>query len=170
MKTNFYSFIVSISLLLIVFGCKNETETDGPLVVSGKLLSHTECKVTTSDYSTLLMDSITCAEFSYNSITQQLLITHMNAGFNCAPGDLSIRVNISNDTIIIEEFESSNFANCNCLFDLDIEIKGIEAKSYQIKFIEPYRGNQEPLIFGVDFSTQTAGIVCVPRLEYPWGL
>ena len=167
MKTNFFRFLAAFSLLLIVFGCK--TETEGPLLVSGKLLSHTECKMAPTKDSIFLMDSITCAEYSYNSITQHLLIKHINAGFNCAPGDLSISVCVSNDTIIIEEFESSNNAYCNCLFDLDIEIKGIEAKTYQIKFIEPYCGNQELLIFKVDFSNQTAGIVCVPRIEYPWG-
>ena len=158
---------MAISLLLIVFGCK--TEKEDPLAVSGKLLNHTECKMAPTKDSTLFMDSLTCAEYSYNSITQHLLIKHINAGFNCAPGDLSISVNLNNDTIIIDEFESSNLAYCNCLFDLDIEIKGIDAKPYQIKFIEPYCGNQEPLIFGIDFSTQTAGIVCVLRHGYPWG-
>ena len=169
MKTTISRILMAISLLLIVYGCKNEGEKEELWVVSGKLLSHTECKMLPTKNTAFLIDSITCAEYSYNSITKHLLIKHINAGFNCDPGDLSILVNVSNDTIIIQEFETSNFAICNCLFDLDIEIKGIDAKPYQIKFIEPYRVTQEPLIFGIDFSTQTAGIVCIPRYGYPWG-
>ncbi len=167
MNINSFRFPMAILLLLIAFGCK--TKTEDLYVVSGKLLSHTECKMASTKNTAFVMDTITCAEYSYNSITQMLLIKHINAGFNCDPGDLSVIVNISNDTIIIEEFEDSNFANCNCLFDLDIEIKEIEAKPYQIKFIEPYRVNQEPLIFGVNFSNQTAGIFCINRYGYPWG-
>lgn len=168
MKATFYPFLAAVSLLLISYGCKNDPEKEDLWVVSGKLISNTECKMSSTKDSTFLIDSITCAEFSYNAITHTLLLKHINAGFNCAPGDLSISVHISNDTIVIEEFESSNFALCNCLFDLDIEVQGIEAKPYQIKFIEPYCVNQEPLIFGVDFSTQTAGIHCIPRYGYPW--
>ena len=168
MKTIFYPFIAAVSLLLIVFGCKNDPEKEDLWVVSGKLVSNTECKMSPTKNTALLMDSITCAEYSYNATTHTLLIKHINAGFNCVPGDLSINAHISKDTIIIEEFETNNFALCNCLFDLDMEIKGIDAKFYQIKFIEPYRGNKKELIFGVDFSSQTAGLHCIPRYGYPW--
>ena len=171
MKSYFYAFLAAIALLLVAFGCENDTddtEKEKPLVVSGKLVNHTGCKVLPNDPSSYSFDSLSCAEYSYDGATHKLLIKHVNAGFNCAPGDLSVTVNVSNDTLIIQEFESSYFANCNCLFDLNIEIEGIDAKPYQIKFIELYCGNQEQLIFGVDFSSQTEGTYCVTRVEYPW--
>lgn len=171
MKSYFYALLAAIALLFVASGCKNDTddiEKKKPSVVSGKLVSHTGCKVLPTDPSSYSFDSQSCAEYSYNGATQRLVIKHVNAGFNCAPGDLSVKVSISNDTLIIQEFETMQAANCNCLYDLNIEIEGIDAKPYQIKFIEPYLGNQEQLIFGVDFSDQTEGTYCVTRIEYPW--
>jgi hypothetical protein len=169
MKTKSHLFLAAITLLLIVFSCENETEKEKPGLISGRITNHTGCKALKSDGSTHLMDSLSCAEYSFNAATNKLLLTHINAGFNCCPGTLSANITFSNDTIIIRESESDQLCNCNCLFDLDIEINGIEPKPYQIKFIEPYCGNQQPLSFRVDLANKAEGVYCVTRLNYPWG-
>ena len=117
-----------------------------------------------------MTDNVFCVEYSYDGNIDKLLIKHINARFNCCPGTLSVDNTYSNDTIIIQEFESAQLCNCNCLFDLDIEIVGIEPMPYQIIFIEPYCGNQEHLIFKVDFSILEDGTYCVSRNQYPWGI
>ncbi|MDY0101891.1 MAG: hypothetical protein RBS07_03075 [Lentimicrobium sp.] len=169
MKTTNRLFFAAILLMFIAFSCENENEKEKPGFISGRITDHTGCKVLKSDESINLMDSYSCAEYSFNGITKKLSIKHINAGFNCCPGTLSANITLTNDTIIIQEFESEQSCNCNCLFDLDIEIDGIEPKPYQIIFIEPYCANQHPLIFKVDFANQAEGECCVTRNNYPWG-
>lgn len=169
MKTIFPGFLVAISLLLIVFGCKNETETENLLVFSGKLVSHKGCKVLPSDSTTNLVDSLSCAEYAFNATTNKLQIKHINAGFNCCPDSIYSNVSISNDTIIIQEFESGPQCYCLCLYDLYFEIDGITAKKYPVKFIEPLIRDQQPLIFEINLSDQPTGKHCVTRHRNPWG-
>ncbi len=170
MKTKSLLFLVAILLMFFAIGCENETVKDEPGFISGMITDHTGCKVLKSDNAVHLLDSLSCAEYSYDGTTNKLLIKHINAGFNCCPGTLSAKITLSNDTIIIQEFESEQSCDCRCLFDLNIEIDGIDAKPYQIKFIEPYCGEQEQLTFGVDFANQDEGSYCVPRTNYPWGI
>jgi hypothetical protein len=99
-----------------------------------------------------------------------LIFKHINAGFNCCPEGFYCNVSLKNDTIVIEEFENSSLCDCNCLFDLDIEVKGVETKTYQIKFIEPYCGDQAKLEFPVNLAVLKDGIFCVTRTRYPWGI
>lgn len=168
MKTLIYSFLAGVSILILVYSCENEKENAKQLVLSGKIVSHSDCKSSKSDTAFITADSLSCADYSFDGSTNKLFIKHINAGFNCCPDSLYCDVTISNDTIIIQEFEGKQQCNCNCLYDLDIEIEGVGSQKYQIKFIEPYCGNQEQIIFGVDFSAQKEGIYCVTRNHNPW--
>jgi len=98
-----------------------------------------------------------------------LTINHINAGFNCCPFDLSCQVSVINDTIMIRETEKEQGCNCLCLFDLDIELKDVDPKKYQVRFIEPYAEGQAPLMFEMDLSAQNEDEICVIRKMYPWG-
>ncbi|MFA5420089.1 MAG: hypothetical protein WC341_16675, partial [Bacteroidales bacterium] len=62
----------------------------------------------------------------------------------------------------------STLCKCNCLYDLDIEINGIDAKIYQVEFIEPYSDEQEKIIFELDLTMEKEGSYCVTRKQYPW--
>jgi len=55
------------------------------------------------------------------------------------------------------------------LFDLDIELKGIDQNKYQVRFVEPYAEGQEQLIFEMDLTSGNEGEYCVVRKGYPWG-
>ena len=170
MKTKIYAVVTAIALLFSVNSCKDETIIVYPKAFSGKLISHTECKVMPNDSAANLIESLSCAEYSFNGTTNKLLIKHINAGFNCCPDSIFGNVSISNDTIIIQEFESNPQCYCLCLYDLDFEIEGIEAKKYQLKFIEPLLRDQQPLIFGIDLSAQPEGSWCATRHLNPWGM
>jgi hypothetical protein len=77
---------------------------------------------------------------------------------------------LSNDTIIISEHEAKAQCNCNCLYDLDLVINGVDSKEYQIKFIEPYSGEQKKISFKIDLTKEKNGSFCVTRKSYPWGM
>ena len=67
-----------------------------------------------------------------------LLLRHVNAAFNCCPGEITAEISISNDTITIVERESQPGCHCLCLYDLEYRFENIEAGTYTIIFIEPY--------------------------------
>jgi hypothetical protein len=142
-----------------------------PTQIGGSLVNHSSCK---SSKSGLILndvpDSISCINYMYDKDSKTLSLSHLNAGFNCCPESLYCKISINADTIMIEEFEKNNACDCNCLFDLDYELSGVEKKSYFLKFTEPYALDQEPLLFEIDLSAQIEGSYCVTRTQYPWGM
>ena len=153
---------IILSLLVItLFSCKkaeiNETY--------GKLISHTSCK---NEKDVITTNSESCANYTYNSANKTLQIKHINTSFNCCPDELFCDISIENDTIIIEESEKDAGCDCMCLFDIETEIYNVDAKSYIVKFIEPYIGDQEKLIFEINLNDSTSGSYCVERIDYPW--
>ena len=163
--------MVSIPVILILNSCKKEKVSDKQLILSGKVVSNSECK---SLKSARIMsdtpDTISCVNYSYNAKNNKLSMDHINAGFNCCYDSLYCTITQSGDTIIVQEFEAKSQCDCDCLFDLSIELNGVDAKQYQIKFIEPYCGDQEKLDFGIDLASSPEGSFSVTRKEYPWGL
>jgi hypothetical protein len=103
-------------------------------------------------------------------LSDKLSLKHINAGFNCCPGKLTCKVTQSGDSLVIEEFESQAGCNCNCLYDLDIEIKNVTTGKYHIRFIEPYGGEQEKILLDMNLEEHPAGTFCVTRKNYPWGM
>ena len=144
----------------------NDTEQ---LELSGELVGNSDCKSELKSASTTTSDSLSCVEYSFDEANHKLNLTHINAGFNCCPGDLNVQASLSGDTIIVEEFESSASCHCNCLYDLDIEVGGVVAKSYLIKFIEPYADGDE-ILFEVNFAGNNSGEFCITRKYYPWAV
>jgi hypothetical protein len=168
MKTINYLFLASI--LLFVSGCNNGDEIIEPGNISGSLTNHSDCKnIKSEDLKTAYPDSVSCVLFSYNEDNHTLQFHHINAGFNCCPEGLYCEISSSNDTIFIQEFEKEQACNCDCLFDLDIELQGVASKIYQVRFIEPYIQGQEELFFEMDLSSGNEGEYCVTRKVYPWG-
>jgi hypothetical protein len=163
MKT--FAGVLSAILILAFFfsGCKKEQT-----IISGKVVNHSGCKSFKSVNND--PDTLSCVDYSFSASEHKLILKHINAGFNCCPGELSCEVTFNNDTIVIQEFEEAADCDCNCLFDLDIEITGIEAERYYLKFIEPYCGNQEKLFFEIDLKNQPDDSHCVFRDQYPWGI
>jgi hypothetical protein len=167
MKTRTY-IIVFIGLLIFsTYSCeKNKINNN----ITGKLIKSTDCKTfksasINSDFS----DTSSCIIYSFDASVNKLILKHVNAGFNCCPEELYCTVSMNNDTIIIQEFEKKSLCRCNCLYDLDIELIGVESKNYSIKIIEPYAMGQEKLNFKLDLEHSNEGSYCVTRKQYPWG-
>lgn len=151
---------------LVLQGC-NKAEQQ----IVGQLVSHSDCKSSKSltDNETT-PDTLSCINYTYDGSGKILSLEHINAGFNCCPGKITCSFSENGDTIIITEREESSLCNCNCLFDLKIELVNIEAKSYIIKVIEPYCGKQEKLVFTFAPEINPAGSACAKRKVYPWGM
>ncbi|MFH1119224.1 MAG: hypothetical protein V1775_05330 [Bacteroidota bacterium] len=171
MKTIFQIIPAFLITGIMLSGCEYDKETHQQQDSKGRVTGHSECKgLKSSNSSPGISDSLSCIEHSFDETTHKLLLKHINAGFNCCPGDLSCTVLIKNDTITIQEAEQYKFCDCECLYDVDIEINNVEKQIYQIIFIEPYIGTQEPLNFTIDLRNEATGSYCVSRTQYPWAL
>jgi hypothetical protein len=162
MKSTLYSILIATSFLFMFFGCDKNNQSN----ITGELTDNSECKALKADFS----DTVSCINYIFEASTNTLNLSHINASFNCCPGNLSCEISIENDTIIIQEFASKQDCNCMCLFDLEIELKRVSSKKYFIKIVEPYIGDQQEILFEVDFTENYEGSYCVTRTQYPWGI
>ena len=174
MKAILISITIGVFIAVLFTGCKEEsnriTNIDQTPDFKGQLTTHSDCKrFQIAGLSSDSSDSSSCIEYSFDAGSHKLTLKQINAGFNCCPESLYSLISLLNDTIIIEEYEKIAGCHCDCLFDLDMEIHGVEAKKYHIKMIEPYCGDQEKLFFDVDLATMQQGSYCVKRTGYPWG-
>lgn len=161
--------LLILAITFYTFSACQKTNTED--VINGKVLNQGDCKDFKIMRSTLeVADTLSCIVYNFLPSESKLLLTHQNTGFNCCPGELTCTISQNNDTIFIQEFEELAACDCNCLFDIHIEISGIETKVYYLKFIEPYCGDQEKLQFEINLSENTEGVHCVSRYDYPWGI
>lgn len=170
MQKPIYLIIAGLITLFFIAACEKKA-SDEDQIISGRLISNSECKGLKSIFLTSSTpDSISSVEYNYHASNNKLMLKHINAGFNCCPGILTCDFRLNADTIIIQEYEEVAQCHCDCLYDLTIEIDGIETKKYQIKFIEPYATNLAPLIFELDLTSIISGSYSVVRKQYPWGI
>jgi hypothetical protein len=167
MKTRTYIILFIGLLIFSTFSCE-ENKIDNN--ITGKLIKNTDCKTfksasIDSDFS----DTLSCIIYSFDISTNKLIMKHINAGFNCCSEELYCTISVNKDTIIIQEHEKKALCDCNCLYDLDIELDGVESKNYYIKIMEPYAMDQEKLNFELDLEHSIEGSYCVTRKHYPWG-
>ena len=119
--------------------------------------------------------SQTCVEYVYNS-ANTLRLTHINAGFNCCPGEIGGDIVIADNVITITESESESGCYCLCLFDLVFEIDNLPPGVYTIRIVEPYMADQyavecgESIDFVVELLLPGSGSECFERVHYPWGI
>ncbi len=149
--------------LTLSFACdkKNLKNTEG------KLAAHTTCK---NQKAAFFETNQSCIEYTYNSAEETLFLKHINAGFNCCPDKLYCNINIENNTIVLEELERKQDCDCLCLYDMEAEVYGVKAQSYTVKYLEPYLGDAEELVFQIDLHIHPTGTYCVERINYPWGI
>jgi hypothetical protein len=165
-------FAIALVGLLIV-SCEENDEINATSEVAGQLINHSFCKnnlKSSSEFSDFTPDTLSGVEYLYDKDKKKLSLKHINAGFNCCPDSLYCKIAIKGDTIVIQEFEKIAGCNCLCLYDLDIEIDGVEMRTYQIKFIEPYASDQKQIVFDLDLMSSSSGKYSVTRKHYPWGV
>lgn len=162
--------VILAVVMLLMPSCEEEKKNNEHLIFSGKLLNHTDCKgLKSSKILSDTPDTLSCVDYEFDLSAHKLLLKHINAGFNCCPESLYCRVSLNNDTIVVQEFEQTQGCHCNCLYDLEIEINGVENKRYQIEFVEPYAPKGESINFAIDLTKNIVGSYCVIRKNYPWG-
>jgi len=61
-----------------------------------------------------------------------LNIDHINAIFNCEPGEIIVRARVEGKDIIIDEYSTQNLANCICPYDLKFNIGPIPYDTYNL--------------------------------------
>ncbi|MEW6368010.1 MAG: hypothetical protein AB1714_25570 [Acidobacteriota bacterium] len=145
-------------------GCGDQRESIG---VMGAMVNHTDCK-TLSQLPRAAAASQDCLVWQYNG-QDSLQINHVNAGFNCCPGELTADITVENKVITIREKEREAGCSCLCLFDLTYKFENLEPGPYRIQVVEPYvQASDLELDFTVDLSTQPSGQHCVTRTYYPW--
>ncbi|MDP3644828.1 MAG: hypothetical protein Q8S54_16795 [Bacteroidota bacterium] len=162
--------ILSILFLLgLFFSCTSESENQTEMELTIRINGNPQCNGLKSAGAMLQTPpSQSCIEFAFDQYNRKLILKHLNAGFNCCPESLWCTVIYRNDTIIIQEFEKHLGCKCNCLYDLDIEIEGVEPGKYNLRIIEPYLGSQQALVNLLDLRSQKQGSFCASRSIYPW--
>jgi hypothetical protein len=167
MKARNLLFIFVLPLLLFN-SCENQKEPTGS-GISGSITNSSDCKnFKSGGLKFTEADTFSCVHYFYDDVNHKVIMNHVNAGFNCCQKKYC-ELSTNNDTIIIHEFENGLACDCLCLFDLDIEIEGVNQKKYQVRFIEPYAKGQTELIFEMDLTSGNEGEYCVERMGYPWG-
>jgi len=165
-------------LILILIACNNNNnnyycppDTD-PLGNKpyGGILTIDGCKSNIGSIQTFCDDSKEGLSFTYFPNEKILYLKHINSGFNCEPGKISAKINISNTTITIEEIQESPSAYCNCLFDISYDFRHIENKTYLVSITNPIiKGTEnQQLSFYIDLTQKTQGEFTLFRGFYPW--
>lgn len=165
-------FLLALSLLIII-SCKQD-ENIIPFNTNASLVSYHGCKTfpqerdASGQFSLFHAQNQDCIEYQYYG-DSVLEIHHINAGFNCCPGEIVADIDINNNLIVIRENETESGCFCLCLFDVNYKIEGLIPGKYTIIVIEPYTNDQdEKLEFTVVLSGATSGTYCVYRNHYPW--
>jgi hypothetical protein len=167
--------ILAVALCFMMFflvgGCKKSEDVQ--MSPMGTLLQYSSCKQfmqTTEAEPFAPTPENDCIEFLYDGV-RILTLKHINAGFNCCPGEITADIDIGSNRIIITENESTQGCDCLCLFDLQYEIIDLPPGQYTIRIIEPYtHASDEPIVVNVDLRETPDGIFCFSRGHYPWGV
>lgn len=142
-------------------------------LASGSLISRSTCK---SSGGAALVDSVSsnqsCIIYEYDGVGA-LSITHVNAGFNCCPTEISARFDFDDQIIRVHEVEdlSGGGCRCLCLFDLQFDVENVPPGVYLVEFVESYLDEGDPpLTATLDLTGATSGSHCEERTQYPWGM
>lgn len=167
---------VMICVLIITAGCKKNSEVEEVVVPpSGVLLASEGCKEFQTGGSNpaagvSVAQTSDCIDYRYDG-KGTLTLTHINAAFNCCPGEITAEITFNGNVITIKEAESEQACRCDCLFDLDYELINLPPGTYWLQVIEPYvQESDQELAFTLRLSSATSGSHCVERNYYPWVL
>jgi hypothetical protein len=158
--------------LVTIGGCKKSEEVQ-PLP-AGALLETNGCKQFLANASGPLDEFAPgqhedCIEYQYDG-TNKLVLSHINAGFNCCPGEITAEIDFNSSLITITEREQMQDCRCLCLFDLDYEVINLARGVYTLRIIEPYvDGGDQVLELTLELLSATSGTFCLQRNYYPWG-
>ncbi len=165
-------FVMVCMGLVTIGGCKKSE--DAQLIPAGALMESRGCKQFQANASGQLSEFAAdshedCIGYQYNG-RDTLTLSHINACFNCCPGEITAKIDFNNSLITITEREREQGCRCQCLFDLDYEVRNLAPGVYTIRIIEPYvEASDQVLELTIELVSARSGTHCVPRNYYPWG-
>lgn len=133
MKKNFLSIICGMVLVIIgLCGCSNDGADDTQLQVRN--VASTGCKSSSVYAEVVIRGENPYKEYlEYKAVGNGFLfLKHVNALFNCAPGELNMQATISGNVIKILETEQQSLANCICPYDLSCEVGPLTNGDYVV--------------------------------------
>lgn len=154
-------------VITCIYCCNKEQE---PIEQSEKQhqIEGIVCKYQNNDTDNPFHDSLSCIEYHYDEMKQELFVKHINTAFACG-GQMFYSVNIIDNRIEINEIQGNGIvSSCLCLYDFDIYIKNINKTQWKMIVVEPYLKNQKELNFTFDLTSSNTGVFCVKRIKYPW--
>jgi hypothetical protein len=162
---------LAFAVIAMAPGC-HEEETLAPSYrpyQAWTLIDHTDCKSQTDSGAVGTIPSdMDCIEYHYGA-NGTLAIKHINAGFNCCPGDITADVIVAAGVITIVEHEAQSGCRCLCLLDVDYEIHDLEPRQYALRVVELYvNADDERLDFSIDLSAAPGRFLARYRDHYPW--
>ena len=163
------SVMICLVLMVSAAGCKKSPE----VTPSGTLLRSNGCKQFLTNASGQMDGYVPgphedCIEYRYNG-KDTLVLMHINAGFNCDPGEITADIEFNGNVITITERESQQGADCLCLFDVDYEIINLSPGEYTLRVTGLYvHADDRILEFPLQLLSETSGNYCLPRSYYPW--
>ncbi|MEW5796161.1 MAG: hypothetical protein AB1772_07345 [Candidatus Zixiibacteriota bacterium] len=165
-------FTVDLALAPTGVFCVARTQYPWGGGTAGYLFSRSDCKTNFgAAQENGAMATSSCIEYVYDGYGT-LMMTHVNAGLNCCPTEISAQFSFEGSTITVTEIEdlSGGGCHCLCLYDLEYRILNLAPGEYRLVIIEPY---VEPPVAVLDFTLgltiAASGVHCVERTVYPWG-
>jgi len=167
---------------LLLTGCGTHVASQvDPTWPTGEWLGRGECLPGTGEdlafRGSRTPYDLDCLKWEYDG-EGLLEVTHVNAGFNCAP---EIEATTSLDprpvsggpsgTIEIVEHEILGIADCLCLFELEYTLSELPPGTYRVEVSEDPGCLDEgdvPLEFTLVLESAGADSFCVGRDHYPW--
>lgn len=170
------AFFVVILTLLFLFACSTDNSKT-PVCVNpfdnekaGRLINRTDCKNSAGVFLINVNSTHEAITFNYYSGYKILQLSHINAAFNCCPKKITASYKFINDTIKIFEKEAEAGCHCECLYDVNYELRNISEGIYHIEIYGPITDGSyhTPLAFDVDVLNHKDSVFALYRGFYPW--
>jgi len=170
-------FLAMISAVILTLTACNEIEKNPPTcdepflkAKAGRILDHTDCKDTEIGSKVPYSASDECVTYNYYMNYLILQLSHRNAGFNCCPEKITASYYFSDDTIKIFEKQAKAGCRCECLYDVNYEIRNIRPGIYHLEIYGPITDgiNKPQFSCVLNIPNDSDSTFCMTRGFYPW--
>lgn len=160
MKRTFKTLGIFLSAIFLLTGCSSddhEGTTDASLF-QVRNFANSGCKkvgeaTTRGGYFADYPEYI-----EYKSMKDGVLsLSHVNAAFNCEPGELKTQATIEENVIKLLETEEHPGANCICPYDLYCEVGPLNDGNYTIIIYNGSYENGERARFSITYKNNLSG-------------
>lgn len=133
-----YLFMIGAAVMLFVgmSGCSSDRENEGSADPSNfhvRNFANSGCKTWVGAREVTRSLDATREYIEYKALADGYLsLNHVNAMFNCEPGELKMQATVSGNEIRIIETEKQSLANCICNYDLYCEVGPLGNGNYTV--------------------------------------